>query len=202
MSRRTRFAASTALALALAGPAAAAAGDEPPPPPRKVEAPELRHSVTEPSWAPGVAWLVGELVPSPALAFGDRAPSFGLRFQVTPVLWSWGVHRAVSPWRFAVVDPIARVSGSLELYGTYDWFFGGVHDTLMRPGIRTTVPLLHRGEYLAASFGTSFYDREKARVAWDAGFWILSGFLGATATLAPADDRVRTIATIHLRVLH
>jgi hypothetical protein len=209
MSRPTAM--KMVLALALAAPTGLAAAParaearprpEAPPPVRSVPAPEITYAPTEPALSPGWAWLAGELVPSPALAFGDLAPSFGLRWQVTPVLWSFGVHRATSPWRVLVVDPIARLSGSIELHGTYDWFFGAIDDTLLRPGIRATFPLLHRGEYLAASIGTSIYDRVKTRVAYDAGIWILSGFVGASVTVAPDDARVRAIGTLNLRVLH
>lgn len=172
------------------------------PPVRSVAPPDTSYAPSEPSMHPGLAWLAGEVLPSPALAFGDAAPSFGLRWQVTPLLWSFGVHRAVSPWRVLVVDPIARLSGSIELHGDLDWFFGGIDDTLVRAGVRATFPLLHRGEYLAASFGTSLYDRVGTKLAYDVGLWALSGFVGLSATVAPDDERVRAIGTLHLRVMH
>ncbi len=189
-------------ALALTCLPAPSLAAEPVPGPHLVGPPEVHYAPTEPNLYPGWVWLAGTALPSPATAFGSGAPSFGLRWQVTPLLWSFGVHRATSPWRILVVDPIARVSGSIELYGGFDWFFGSVHDTLIRPGIRTTLPVFHRGEYLSVFFGTSLYDRVGTKVAYDAGFSIFSGFLGASATWAPEDERVRAIATIHLRVLH
>lgn len=193
-----------ALAVACVAAVRATPAQAEPPPPRFVPAPDVHYAPTEPSMAPGYAWLLGTLAPSPAIAFGDASkPSFGLAWQVTPVLWSFGVHRATSPWRFFVVDPIARVSGSIELFGTYELYFGAVDTSLVRGGLRTTLPLIQRGEYLAASFGTSLYDRGgEARLAWDAGLWTFAGFLGATATVAPADDRMRAVATLHLRVMH
>lgn len=179
-------------------PAAAATA----PPYRSVAAPDQHYAPTEPSLYPGAVWLLGEAIPSQSVVFGSGAPSYGLSWQVTPILWSWGTNRQVSRFRFVVVDPVARFSGSIELFGTFDWFMGSVHDTLLRGGLRATIPLLARGESLAASLGTSIYDRVGTKVAFEGGLWTFSGFLGLTGTVAPEDDVVRAIATVHIRVLH
>jgi hypothetical protein len=188
-------------------PAAAA-----PDAPREVVAPERSYSVAEPELHPTALWALFQLVPSPQVAVGAvhhtdasgvgedvMKTAFGLRWQLTPVLWSFGTNRRLSPWRFFVVDPLARVSGSIELSTTFEWFGGHVDSFLARPGIRLTLPVFHRGEYVAVSFGTSVYQYETARVAYDAAVWFLFGTVGVQATVAPAHAPLATIATLRLR---
>ena len=52
---------------------------------------------------PSLAWTVLQLVPSPEVAVGradhDKTrATFGLRWQLTPLVWSWGTNRRISPW--------------------------------------------------------------------------------------------------------
>jgi hypothetical protein len=198
------------LALAVfAGPARA---DERPARPRALAEPDGSYTYAEPRVRPTLAWAALQLVPSPEVAFGfvrhtdidgrvedvtRVAP--GLRWQLTPVLWSFGTHRRLSRWRFFVVDPLARVSGSLELHTTFEWIGGHIDALLVRPGVRATLPIAHRGEYLAVSFGTTTYRSETTRVAYDAGLWFLFGTVGIQATVAPVHSALSTIATLRLR---
>lgn len=187
----------------------------PPPKPRILAPPDEGYVHAGPRNTPDVAWLAFQLLPSPQVGFGaikriDEAgrvsegvePAFGLRWQVTPLLYSFGSHRRISPWRSMVVDPMARVSGSIELHGTFDLFLGHLDTLLVRPGVRTTLPLVGRGEQLAFSFGTSAYRNDGWRVSYDAGLWVLSGFVGFEATVAPWNDSLRAIGTLHFRVMH
>lgn len=217
MRWRTAAVLSAALASALcASPALAQAGDGDEvrrlPPPRLVPLPDDSYSVAEPRVRPTLAWALLQLVPSPGVAVGrfreveasgagedKTVAAFALSWQLTPVLWSFGLHRSLSPWRFFVVDPIARVSGSIELTAGFDWVMGHVDTLLVRPGLRATLPLLHRGEYLAVSFGTSTYRYDTTRVAYDAGLWFLFGTVGLQATVAPAHAPLSALATLRLR---
>jgi hypothetical protein len=161
---------------------------------------------------PTLAWAAFQLLPSPEVAFGrqrhigptgavDDATSaaFGLRWQVTPVLWSFGVHRSQSRWRYFVVDPIARQSGSLELSTSFEYIGGHVDRVLVRPGLRVYLPVAQRGEYLSVSLGTSVYGYDGLRVAYDVGAYILAGMLGFQMTVAPTHAPLAAIATVRLR---
>ncbi|HEY8079897.1 MAG TPA: hypothetical protein VIF62_37455, partial [Labilithrix sp.] len=118
----------------------------------------------------------------------------------TPVLWSWGVNRRVTRWRWFVVDPLARNAGSIELNGSLEYLWGDVNRFLVRPGVRATFPLVQRGEYLSMSIGTSTYQYDDTfRVAYDAGLHILYGILGAQVTVAPGHAPLRTIGTVTIR---
>ena len=126
------------------------------------------YTFAQPQAYPSLPWMVLQLLPSPELvvgqvretnASGDSSlqtkSAFGLRWQVTPVVWSWGVNRHVARWRFLVVDPLARHSGSIELPLNLEYVLGHVDRLLVRPGVRAYFPLVQRGEYLSASIGTS-----------------------------------------------
>lgn len=208
--------AASILALALLVSASARASDEftphPPPSPRKVPAPDASYVHEDPGIHLTIPWFLTQLVPSPELVFGrtkhvdptgageeEIRTAFGMRWQVTPVLWSFGVHRSVSRWRTFVVDPIARHSGSLELSATFEYVGGHVDRLLARPGLRVYLPVAHRGEYLSVSLGTNAYAYDGLRVAYEVGAYILSGVLGLQLTAAPAHDPMAGIATLRFR---
>ncbi|MBX3189836.1 MAG: hypothetical protein KF819_22615 [Labilithrix sp.] len=217
--KRALLVAASAFALALARPALA--DDEEPPPyaphpppsPRVVPPPDATFVYADPQPYPSLAWLALQFLPSPEVGFGgvkridplgqaqhETLATFGLRWQLTPALWSWGTNRRISRWRFFVVDPLARHAGSIELHGTLEYLWGHVDRMLVRPGVRAYFPLLHRGEYLSASIGTSTYQYENtARVAYDVGAYVLFGLFGVNVTVAPAHDPLTTIATFRIR---
>ncbi|MDB4941401.1 MAG: hypothetical protein JWP97_935 [Labilithrix sp.] len=163
--------------------------------------------------APSLLWLLTQTIPSPEVGGGrvQRTGSdglqhdstelaFGMRWQLTPLLWSWGVNRRTPRWRSFVVDPLARNSGSIELNVNGEYFFGHIDRFLVRPGVRGTFPILQRGEYLSASFGTSAYMFDGVpHVAYDFGASVLFGVLGVQLTWAPAHAPLEYIATLRVR---
>jgi hypothetical protein len=166
----------------------------------------------EPAPYPTFTWMLFQLLPSPELAFGKTKvidatgkvddsirTAFGLRWQLTPLLWSFGVHHSTSGWRYFVVDPFARHAGSIELSTSFEWIGGHYDGLIARPGVRVYLPLLEKGEKLSTSFGTSVYAADGLRVAYDAGIYVLNGFLGLQVTVAPQHNPLATIATLRLR---
>jgi hypothetical protein len=204
-----------AFASAFASPSLAAADEDRP------RAPGVHHAppppaelvVHQPTLYPTPAWLVAQLVPSPEVVIGrqraigvdgsiDRSmdAAFGMRWQLTPLLWSFGVHRAQSRWRTFVVDPTARQSGSLELSGTFEYIGGWVDRLLVRPALRVYLPLVQRGDYLSMSLGTSIYAYDSVfRVAYEAGIYALGGLFGLQLTVAPTHDPLASILTLRVR---
>jgi len=186
----------------------------PPPTPRQLPAPDASYTYAAPQYYPSLAWTLLQFVPSPEVGGGsvrrtgvdgvqeERAElAFGMRWQLTPVVWSWGTNRRISRWRTFVVDPIARNSGSIELNTTFEYLFGHVDRMLVRPGIRATFPLVQRGEYLSASIGTSTYSYNGTpRVAYDVGAYVMFGLFGVQLTVAPAHAPLSFIGTFRVRV--
>jgi len=158
--------------------------------------PITRHPVF-----PVALWLTTQLVPSPSLAMGASEVSFGLRWQVTPLLYAWGVNRKVSGWRSFVVEPNFRQGGSVELFVAPELFFTDSATVLVRPGVRAYFPVVDHGEYLSVSAAIS-YQRVGGRdaVAGELGAYMLFGILGLQVSVAsgPATP-MQTIATIRLR---
>lgn len=161
------------------------------PPPAAVRA-EEQARVTEGTRArtplPTPLWLLTQAIPSPQVLMTDGPSTFGLRWQVTPLLYSFGVHRRVSPWRVLVAEPLVRYSGSLELYGAPEYLaFDDVDSRWgLRGGWRVYLPVLHRGEYLAVSLGSSalHFDGE-AHASAELGGYVLFGILGLQFDASP-----------------
>jgi len=181
--------------------------------PRILQQPDMGYTFAQPQYYPSFAWIATQLVPSPEVGIGsvrhidatgqesvETAAAFGLRWQITPVLWSWGVNRHVNRWRFFVVDPLARSAGSIAFDTSFEYLFGHVSRVLVRPGVHATFPLVERGEYLSASIGTSTYQYDDTtRVSYDVGLYFLYGILGAQVSYAPNHAPLRTIATFRIR---
>lgn len=206
--RPLSLAAAATVALVLAASPAAAQpqpANEPPTPAPTFVPPERGYTYLEARPYPSAGWVLLQLIPSPELAFGKNAEgesktAFGLRWQLTPVLWSWGVNRRVSGWRFFVVDPLARVSGSIALEQHFEYIAGHVDRILVRPGVKATFPLWQRGEYLSFSIGTSVYAYDdRPRLAHDVGVYVFSGTIGLVGTIAPVHEALTTIATLRIR---
>jgi hypothetical protein len=58
-----------------------------------------------PTWS----WALVQAVPHVQLLAGTNGPRFGVGWQVSPLVWSFGMHRRLSPWRTFVVEPLTRV---------------------------------------------------------------------------------------------
>ena len=98
----------------------AAAGAEPDPPP------------AEPHGSADLLWAALQLVPSPETVIWNNQVRFGARWQVTPLLYSFGRSRRVSPWRSFLVEPIARHSGSIEAYFSPEILAGSIPEAIDR----------------------------------------------------------------------
>ncbi|HVJ92218.1 MAG TPA: hypothetical protein VM580_20600 [Labilithrix sp.] len=179
---------------------------------RLVPLPDTSLGYLAPTPRPTLAWLLLQLVPSPELAFGGQRrigptgevddgvkTAFGLRWQLTPVLWSFGVHRSQPRFRYLIVDPIARHSGSIELSASIEYIGGHIDRVLVRPGLRTYLPILSKGESLAVSLGTSVYSYDGLRVAYEVGAYTFSGIFGVQMTVAPTHAPLAALATFRVR---
>jgi hypothetical protein len=160
-------------------------------------------SLAEPSVRPTVTWAATQLVPSPELAYGDSAARFGMRWQVTPLLYSWGIHRGLSPWRFFIAEPLVRQGGSIELYFTPEYVVYGrafENGWIARTGVRSYFPLIAKGDYLSVSVGASHvYFDGRSGAAIEGGAYILFGVAGVQLTYSPSMAPLEWIATFRIR---
>ena len=128
-------------------------------------------------------------------------PRLTLAWQVTPLLYSWGVNRRVSPWRFLVVDPVARNSGSIELHFSPEWMPTAPETHLFyRTGFRTTLPLHQHGEYVALMLGASYSRLEgKGGVVYEGGLSLLFGTVSLVLSHSPSFPDLRYGVRLNLR---
>jgi hypothetical protein len=161
------------------------------------------ETATEPAVRPTALWLVAQLAPSPEVAYGDATARFGVRWQFTPLLYSFGINRRLSHWRAVVVEPLVRQSGSIELFISPEYLVRGPSlwdGWLWRAGMRTYLPMIERGDYLSVSFGASCYGfAGRAGASYEIGAYALFGIVGAQITLSPRSGPAQTIATLRLR---
>jgi len=160
------------------------------------------EAATEPAIRPTPLWLVAQLAPSPELAYGEATARFGLRWQLTPLLYSFGINRRLSPWRTFVVEPLVRQSGSVELFLSPEYLVRGsfLDGWLWRAGLRTYLPMIERGDYLSVSLGVSCYDFVGgAGASYEVGAYVLFGIAGAQVTVSPRSGPAQAIATLRLR---
>lgn len=183
---RLALAACLGALLALGVPATGRADERPPPGPH----------VTWP-------WLLTQLIPSPELALGDAGAHFGMRWQVTPLLYSFGLYPGVNPWRFFVVEPIVRQSGSVELYVSPEYLAIAPRfrdRMLLRAGVRSYFPLVQHGDYLSMSLGSSWFRiGGQDGAAYEVGVYALFGIFGLQVDYAPGFKRAAWIGTLRFR---
>jgi hypothetical protein len=164
--------------------------------------PTLEDAAADRFPLPTPLWAIVQLVPSPEWLVSSSGLTFGLRWQVTPVLYSFGIHRRLSPWRLFIAEPNVRHGGSVELFGSPEYLaLAGARDPWgVRAGVRAYFPLYQAGEYLAASIGSSyFYFDGSGSMAVEAGAYILFGIVGVVVSVSPTFAGGSTIATLRFR---
>jgi hypothetical protein len=143
------------------------------------------------------------LIPSPQWRSTGNGTSFGFQWQVTPLLFSYGINNKISPWRFFVVDPVARQSGSFEFYFSPEYFNHAEefkNKWIFSFGSRVYFPLWQRGEYLSVSAGVSYFNFNGINgLAYEAGFYLFAGFVGFQTSYAPDFTESKWRFTIRLR---
>ncbi len=146
-------------------------------------------------------WAVAQLVPSPLLVTGSNHVGGGVRWQITPFVYSFGV--AAHPIRLFVVEPVARHAGAVELYASPEWACCAANDAtswMGRLGLRVYLPILDYGESLSWSLGGSYYRAgDGDGIAFEAGAYTLFGVVGISVTVAPTLKRREVISALTIR---
>ena len=162
------------------------------------------NHVREPDVAVSLDWAIYQLIPSPEFAVGSERVSFGARWQLTPLLWSFATDSRLSRFRYFIAEPIVRHSGSIELFFSpeylarparaFDERFG------FRAGVRSYFGVIERGDYLSLSIASSYYRFAGAEGAsYEAGAYVMFGFLGLTFGYSPGFDDASVITTFRFK---
>jgi hypothetical protein len=149
-------------------------------------------------------WVMLQFIPSPQW-FTEKGGDtrFALRWQVTPLLYSWGRNRSVSPWRFLMAEPAARQSGSAEIFFSPEYLkFSRISPRWQwRGGLRIYLPAMQKGEYLSFSGAVSYFkNAEKEGLSYEAGIYTMSGLFGLQVTYSPEFNEALWIYTLSVRL--
>jgi len=151
---------------------------------------------------PTIAWVLTQAIPSPGHGWDRDGHTLSLRWQVTPFLYSWGVHRR-APIRFRafIVEPSLRNTGSIETWIGPEWLRDG-HRSVLRGGVRSYFPVAERGDGVSMSIGTGVWThgREVGPVI-EVGMYVLFGVLGVQLSHAPGLEHAEWMATLSWRAL-
>jgi hypothetical protein len=124
-----------------------------------------------------------------------------LRWQVTPVLFSFGAHPKTTRWRTLVVEPRLRHGGSVELFVAPMLRLGPSTELNVRPGLRATFPAVEFGETLSVSLGLQYQRLDSHDgLGLELGVYALLGIVGVQvmAVVEPSGPS-RTYLTLALR---
>lgn len=149
-----------------------------------------------------LVWAFLQLVPSPGFTVGDSGAHGTMTWQFTPLLYSWAMDRRLVPFRFFVVEPIVRQSGSVELFLSPEYVGRGAFEDSwgFRAGARAYFPITERGDGLSWSLGLSaFHFADETTPSLDAGIYTLFGGLGLVASLAPWATDARAGLSLRIR---
>ena len=140
-----------------------------------------------------LSWTLLQAVPSPVLNQDanetDSRLSFGLRWNIVPINFSFNANKFVSPVQFFMVNPVRRYTGSIELFvqpevSTAGFDYAGYDNFAVGTGLRYTFPINHYGEHLAGSIGAKWNYRhsgtgaDKEYYGIEGGLYILYGIFG------------------------
>jgi len=157
----------------------------------------------EPDVALSFGWALMQLLPSPELGLGQEGALFGLRWQLTPVLYSFATDARLSRWRWLLAEPIVRQSGSIELFASPEYLAldGGVAARFgVRAGLRAYFGLIGRGDQLSVSVGSAYHHfRDEQGISYEAGAYVLFGALGLVLTYSPGFEQATWVTTLRLR---
>ncbi|MBM4169946.1 MAG: hypothetical protein FJ215_12450 [Ignavibacteria bacterium] len=124
-------------------------------------------------------WLPLQAVPSVTL-YSAGTHAFGFEWKVTPLSYSFGINKHVSPWSSFIVIPTYRFAGSVELNVAAQLYTSAIAST--HTGVSATlmgyVPLIERGEHLTLNLGLALHRVGGETVVFKAaGISTLFGFV-------------------------
>lgn len=104
-------------------------------------------------------WLVLQAIPSMMVISHPSNIPFAFEWEATPLLYSFGMTKLISPWHSFKVTPPERFTGSIELKLTGQIstrkmgssYFGSSAQLIGH------IPLIERGEYLGLNVGVAKY---------------------------------------------
>ena len=125
-------------------------------------------------------WFPLQVLPNLTLYSSSPLSGFGFEWEFTPVLYTFGMNKQISPWYAFIVEPTARFTGSIELVVAGQLFttkMGGSYFAASGH-LMGTIPLIERGEHLTLNLGIGAYQiADRTRIFKVAGISTLFGIV-------------------------
>lgn len=104
-------------------------------------------------------WLPFQAIPTLTLLSSSPSSAFGFEWEATPLLYSFGMNKQISPWFSVIIEPTARFTGSVELSISGQLWTSKVGASYFSYSGRLTgfIPLIERGEHLTLNLGVAAY---------------------------------------------
>ena len=104
-------------------------------------------------------WFPFQLLPSLTHYTSSSLSGFGFEWEFTPVLYSFGMNKQISPWYSFIVEPTARFTGSIEVAAAGQLFTTKMGRSYFSASchVMGTIPLIERGEHLTLNLGIGVY---------------------------------------------
>ncbi len=138
-------------------------------------------------------WTMIQTIPSPVF-YQDKNSNesrlqLGLRWNISPVNYSFNANPLVSPISVFKVNPVRRFGGSIEIFSQPEWLmnenqFSDLKRFSLSNGIRLYLPAIESGEYLAFSIAGKYKIRKDKSgsgtncFSAEAGIYSFFGILG------------------------
>jgi len=138
-------------------------------------------------------WTLLQTIPSPVF-YQDKNDAesrlqFGVRWNISPLNYSFNANPLISPLSFFKVNPVRRYGGSVEIFNQPEWLtddneFSNLKRFSFSNGIRFFIPAVESGEYLSFSLGAKYKIRKDNNgigancFAAEAGVYSFFGILG------------------------
>jgi len=144
-----------------------------------------------PNASKALVWSSLQLAPSFTWTTFPSATHFAFEWEAAPVLYSFGLNRLASPWKFFVATPVARYTGSIEAVISAQVFTTkpGASHFGYSAQILGHIPVVERGEYLSVSIGSARYHTNgQYNDFLVGGLSTLFGMLHGTVKYAPSTE--------------
>ncbi len=135
-------------------------------------------------------WLIDQAIPGMNWTTLPGGTHFAFEWEATPVLYSFGISKLVSPWKFFFVRPPARFTGSVELIVAGQLFTSSYHGSVgsFSATLLGHIPVIEYGEDLALNLGVARQWYRGLPVDFGvAGVSVLFGFVEYNIRYAPND---------------
>lgn len=135
-------------------------------------------------------WIMLQLLPSCSWVKLQEQTHFAFEWEISPLIYSFGMNPLDPPWHFLQVTQPERFAGSIELDVTSQMYFTRIGSTHwgFSGQLLMHLPLVERGEYVGLNLGVARYTLAGSASTYIVGgFSTIFGFIHYNIKYSPAD---------------